>query len=72
VTELPLEGEPLCVGDQVRLSEAGLKRQGSRRGGYQGTVVKLYRGSMSVSVHFEGYKTPVRIHVKYLEPDQDW
>jgi len=60
------------VGERVRLSEEGLTRRGSRGGGYQGVVVGLVRGSMSVRVLFDGYKTPARLHTKYLEVDRDW
>lgn len=60
------------IGDRVRLSEEGLRRKGSRGGGYQGTVVTSVRGSMSVLVLFDGYKTPTALYTKYLEPDRDW
>jgi hypothetical protein len=64
--------EGFSVGDRVRLSEAGLKRKGSRGGGYQGCVIGVRGGSIpTVKVVFDGNKGPTTLHAKYLVLDRD-
>ena len=72
MSETESEQKAFRIGDRVRLSEEGLKRKGSRRGGDQGVVVGLVRGSTSLRVHFDGYKGPSRLHPKYIELDPAW